>query len=338
MDFNFGLSLVVMAGVANGVFVLPMKYARHWRWENTWLVYSLFAMIVVPWAVAAVSVPGVWLVYRDAGVPALAVALLCGVGWGVGAVLYGLAVKMVGMALTFAIVLGLTSAVGSLVPLVALHRERILSSEGLAVLSGIAISLVGITLCAIAGRLRTPEVPAKANNDPGRTASFGWGLMACIGSGLLSPLMNVSFAFGSEIISGAVAKGASPNCAANALWPLPLVTGFVINAGYCLRLLRREESWSCFRENRGNWLLGAAMGFLWNGAYVLYGMGGMHMGALAASIGWPITIAAAIVTANVAGIMTGEWRISLKKSSVTMALGVGFLVLSVFVIASGAKG
>jgi len=36
--------IILAAGVFNGSFALPMKYARNWKWENTWMVFSVVVL------------------------------------------------------------------------------------------------------------------------------------------------------------------------------------------------------------------------------------------------------------------------------------------------------
>src|SRR6266700_5492792 len=57
MHIGLGLGLVLLGGLLQGSFALPMKRMPAWRWENTWLVYSVAGMIVVPWALVWATVP-----------------------------------------------------------------------------------------------------------------------------------------------------------------------------------------------------------------------------------------------------------------------------------------
>ncbi len=40
-----------------------MKFSRRWHWENTWLLFSLLALLVMPSALLAGFVPHAWAVY-----------------------------------------------------------------------------------------------------------------------------------------------------------------------------------------------------------------------------------------------------------------------------------
>ena len=63
-----GLLLLVLAGGMNGSFTLPMKFTRQWAWENTWLVWTLFALGLFPPLLTFSTVPVLGQVYAQAGV------------------------------------------------------------------------------------------------------------------------------------------------------------------------------------------------------------------------------------------------------------------------------
>ena len=325
--------LVILAGVLNGVFLLPVKLTRGWKWENTWAVYSIVAMLLVPWVAAMLTIPRLFSAYGGAAT-AVVIAIACGIGWGFGSLLYGVAARMVGMALTYAIVLGLTSAVGALVPLLLLHPEQIHSPAGRAILAGVAVSVVGIAICAAAGNTKSGN-PGAAPLD---SRAYWLGVLACIGSGLLSPLINIGFAFGGPVMKNAIAQGAHPAFSANAVWVVVLTAGCIVNVGYCIFLLTQNQSWKIYhaRERRGlNWTYAVAAGLLWVGAYFFYGAGASRIGEMAAAIGWPIATSVAIIVGNLVAVLSGEWKNRGWKASALLFTGVAMLVVSVWIIASG---
>ena len=55
--FWLGAAIIFLGGAMNGSFALPMKYAKAWRWENTWLIYAVVALLISPWALACGFVP-----------------------------------------------------------------------------------------------------------------------------------------------------------------------------------------------------------------------------------------------------------------------------------------
>src|SRR6266436_9337247 len=150
----------------------------------------------------------------------------------------------VGMALGFAIILGITASVGSLLPLVVLHPEQLWTRQGHALMLGLLLVISGVLLCSMAGRLREREASLQAKDPGGR--GFGLGLVICVLSGIFSAMLNFSFVFGKELQELSLAAGARATMASNLIWALALSAGCLANAAYCGYLLRRNHSWSFF--------------------------------------------------------------------------------------------
>ena len=62
-----GLTLLVLAGAMNGSFTLPMKFTRSWAWENTWLSWTFFALLLFPILLATTTVSHLGELYRQPG-------------------------------------------------------------------------------------------------------------------------------------------------------------------------------------------------------------------------------------------------------------------------------
>ncbi len=77
-----------------------------------------------------------------------------GFGWGVGAILFGYGVTMAGMSVGFATIMGINTAVGSLLPFLVKSPADLLTSGGLVILLGIAGCVAGVVVCGRAGFLR----------------------------------------------------------------------------------------------------------------------------------------------------------------------------------------
>lgn len=325
---------VIAGGLLHGSFALPMKKIANWKWENTWLVYSVAGLIALPCALALATVPSLGGVYSGSALSTLALIVLCGVGWGAGSTLFGLAIARVGMALAFAIILGITSSVGSLLPLLILSPGEMFSHRGQVLLGGLALVVAGIMICAKAGALRernqNPEAAA------GARSGFVTGLIICLASGILSPALNFGFVFGKPMQEAAAAAGARPDLAANAIWALALAGGFFVNAGYAVYLLGKNRTWRHFTQAgtpAGYWLGAALMGLLWYSGISIYGMGAAAMGPLGGVLGWPIFMSVVIIMANVLGAATGEWKGAGEKAVRLSWAGIAVLLAAITVIA-----
>src|SRR5690349_8246043 len=82
---------VIGGGIAQGMFAVPMRFTRSWQWENVWLVYSISALVVIPWVAAAGTVPNLFQIYRSVPLSIVVLTILFGFGWGVANVMFGLA-------------------------------------------------------------------------------------------------------------------------------------------------------------------------------------------------------------------------------------------------------
>ena len=117
-----GIVLVLLAGLMAGNCMLPIKFNRRWKWENTWLVFSLVSLVVLPWALALSLVNHLFQAYSSLTFSQVAVPVLFGAGWGVAQVLFGISIQRLGLGLAYAIVIGLGTLLGTLVPLFVQHR------------------------------------------------------------------------------------------------------------------------------------------------------------------------------------------------------------------------
>jgi len=325
-----GLIMLLLAGAMNGSFTLPMKFTRQWAWENTWLAWTVFALGIFPPLLTLSTVPKLGQVYAQAGVAAILIPAACGAGWGVSQVFFGLAVEAVGIALAFSVILGTAAAVGSLIPLVHLHPDKIFTNGGLLVLLGVTLVLAGVGVCAIAGRKRE----AALGQGPAGKPSVWKGMLFCLCSGLGSALVNFGLTYGKPVSDAALKLGAAPLWAPNAVW-LPLMcAGGAPNLVYCLYLLQKNKTSARFgiSGTRFYWLLAALMAFFWFGSTVMYGISTVKLGELGTVLAWPLFMSLIVITASIWGVITGEWRNTGAQPLRVMFAGVGVLILAICVL------
>ena len=324
-----GLSYVLVAGVLQGIFLLPMDRVRGWRWEETWLTFSFFGMLAFNWLFALATIPGIFDIYRATPVNDLARLLLFGLGWGAGAVLFGLGMARLGLALGYPIIMGLIASLGALVPLLLFFPQAIFSAKGWLIGGGTLVVLAGIVLCS---RAAEQKAGPAATEQAGLTA----GLVIAIAAGALSSLPNIGMAFATPMIAIAQTRGASANLAGNAVWALFFTAGFAVNAGYCLyRIFRpRPQAVAADRSPASNVVFGALMGLLWIGSFYSYGAGAARLGPLGPVVGWPLFITVSICVGNLVGLMRGEWRGAPAAARKGLTGGLLTLIVAVILIAA----
>lgn len=333
------LSLVIMgssgaatialgAGVLNGSFATPTRFMNRWRWENVWALWALLALFILPWIVAFLTVPHLFSVYQTAAAHhALLLVLAFGAGYGIGAICFGLGIDALGIALNFAIALGTATAVGSAIPLFWFHSQAILTRQGFVIETGIALTIVGIVLCGVAGRSKEQNQATQATEN--RRPPFTKGLALAIIAGAGSAFQNLGLAFGSPLLHRAAEVGAGISSQANVIWAPLLSATFVPYIIFCARLWRKNRSWNLFFASQTGryWWFGVIMGALWFSSIVAYGAAAARMADLGPVLGWPLFMSAIILTSNVWGLAVGEWKGAARSSLITMFAGLAGLIL-----------
>jgi hypothetical protein len=188
-----GTAIVLLAGVFQGTSMLPAKWMHAWVWENYWILFAATAYLVCAWLPALLTIPHLLEIYRGAPAGALAAAGVFGLGWGAGAVMFGLASMR-----CYAIILGVAAASGTLIPLLVDGPARFTSGQAVLTAAALVIMQLGVAVCLLAGRW-------KENQAGDRPCARG--VAVCVASGLLSACGNLGFAFGSD-------RGASPRTGA----------------------------------------------------------------------------------------------------------------------------
>ena len=332
MPLLIGFLLVLLAALLQGTFVLPMTLVRQWSWEHTWATFSLLGMFVFNWIITLLFVPNIFAVYGASPAHDLVILALFGAGWGVGAVLFGLGMDRLGMALGYPIIMGLIASLGALIPLMVFFPQTLLTTKGLVLLGGTALVILGIVLCSIAGARRSP-----ATNGAAGAASkvFTSGLVIAVAAGILSCLPNVGVAFGGSVTRAAEALGVSAASSGNTVWALLFTLGFAVNFSYCLYLMLRRDTFRQYwnRETPRNLGLSALMALMWIGSFYLYGAGAAKLGHWGVVVGWPLFISLSIVSGNLWGLWRGEWKGAPASARRMLNFGLGTLIVAVIAVA-----
>jgi L-rhamnose-H+ transport protein len=338
-DWAAGLGLIILGGILQGSFMLPMKYTDKWNWENTWLSFSFMTYLLLPWLVALLTVPQLKEILNQTSTATLLGTILFGFGWGLGCLTFGLGIDYLGLSLGFAIILGLTAAIGTLIPLLVLSPEKLMSAKGAVLMTGVVTMLVGISLCSWAGKLKENALKA-GSGGPGLAPrkSYALGLLFCILSGILSACANLGFAFGTEVTSLATKWGTRQQYASIPLWAVMMLPLFLCNGPFCLYLLMRKQSFAKFLLPRTGryYFLAGSMAMMWLVGMLFYGFGANKLGRTGSSIGWAILMSSVVIVANLWGLTTREWRGTGLRAKRTMRVGLLVLVVAIFII-GGAK-
>jgi L-rhamnose-H+ transport protein len=327
-----GLGIAMASGTLTASFPFPMKFSKTWRWENTWLVYATLALLIIPVALAFWAVPHLLSLLLSLPARDLLIPLLFGFGWGIAQVTFGLSIARVGMAMAFAIVIGLSALLGSLIPLAIFHLNALSGRPGAILLASAVFLIAGLALYADAGHRRDRAAPGADHS--GR--SFLIGLLLCIFTGCFGSMINIGYVFGGKIAEAAVRHGVSAQRATFCVWAVVLLAGYLPNLAYMLYLLRRNRSVFVFAAGSlRETLLALAAAALWYFGMIGYGVGASVMGIYGNSIGFAACMTVLLLWSSVLGVVAGEWRAASSRARSRMHLGLAFITVSMLILGLG---
>jgi L-rhamnose-H+ transport protein len=333
MEIVRGFALTLLAGSMMGANLVPLKWTKVWKWENFWFVYSIVSLLIVPFCLAFIFIPHLTTVYASVPIDTLVKPFLYGTLWGVAQLGAGICVQKIGLALTGSILNGLCATFGTLTPLILQHSELLSKPSGVLLLGGVAVMIVGVVLCGWAG-LRRERAQQQEAATPRAAGAYWIVMMIAIISGLFAALLNIALAFGGEIVGLARIQGAPAAWAVFSVWPLALLGGLIINLAYSIFLMTRDHTWGSFAAKPAEVAFPVIGGSMWMIAIAVYSSATVFLGILGVSIGWALFQITLILSGNLAGIWTGEWRTSNKSIFNANLAGIGFLFVATAMMAA----
>lgn len=323
-----GILLAVLSGILFGICFTPMRYLKAFAWENTWFAWNFWACMVLSPLIAVLTIPSVGKVFQEIGLARNAAVLGIGLLSGASAVLFGLGLARVGTTLVNALCNGVALLAGSFIPLIVQHREALRAEIGIYLLSGFALSVAGVVICAWAGSLREqPSAYLVQDHRTSRQIAVE-GILLSIAAGLLMPLVNLGLAFGDGVMEVARHRGASETFMSFAVYVPFFAATFVSSTAYSASQWRKDPSYQQFFQPAGFQLIGVAalIAALWMAGNVLYGWAMPWMQTYGPVLGWPICLASCNIAAALVECAYGDWK---GKALFTLASGLGVLTASI---------
>src|SRR5882757_5133463 len=351
-DPLLGVFLHWLGGLSSASFYVPYKRIRHWSWEIFWITGGIFSWLLAPWLFAAIQTPHLLDVLGSMSSQTLFWCWFWGVMWGLGGLTFGLTMRYLGLSLGMAVALGLTTVIGTIGPPLfhGVIGELAATPSGRITFIGIAITLVGIVVVALAGRAKEREGAGmngtSATAETSGVAEFDLrkGLLIAVFSGCLSGCFAWGLAAGQPIRTAAVAAGASPLWQGLPVLCVVLAGGLTTNLIWCALLIQRNRTLGQFAGRVGtsgtrppllrNYLLAALGGTLWYYQFFFYTMGESQMGRYGFS-SWTLHMASIILFSTLWGFALKEWAGASRRTRALVWSGIGSLVASTVIIGVG---
>ena len=316
----------------------PQKGVKGWSWQTYWLAQALICWLVLPLVVAYLTIPQLMDVLKEAPASAMQRSFLLGIAYGIGGTAFGIAIRYVGFSLTYAIAVGISCVLGTLLPpLVRGTLGDVLKSDGAVFLiAGVAMGAIGIALCGVAGRNKEKDIAANSNDKTG--FSLAKGLPLCFLAGVLSALYGFSLDQGQPIADVAEKYGAG-NFQGNVIYIFSNTGAFISTLFYCLYLHNKEKTFQEYSHTNGNklssnYLLSILTGLLWYGQFFFYGLGHVRMGAYKFT-SWAIHMIMLVLFSSVAGLLMKEWKQCSSKTLRWLIAALLVLVIAILLLTYG---
>lgn len=334
-----GILLHAVGALSAAFCYTPQKGTRGWSWQTYWLAQAVVCWFVLPFVVAWLTIPELGAVLAAAPRGAMLATFLLGALYGVGGTAFGVAIRYLGFSLTYAIAIGISCVLGTLLPALW-HGElgAIWQKTGSGfVLAGIVIGTLGILASGLAGRCKELD---RGGRQPG--FDLAKGLPLCLLAGVLSAVYGFSLAAGQPIADVAAQHGAG-SFQGNVIYVFANTGAFCTTAAYSLWLHCRHRTFGEYVELpagvdkpalRMNFALALLTGCLWYGQFFFYGLAHVRMGDYRFS-SWAIHMIMLVLFSSLAGFIWREWAGCRPRTWSVLGLALAVLVAAVLTLAYG---
>lgn len=327
------IPLLMMAGMMNGSFVVPVRFIQKFSPEMIWVGHSVIGLLLLPWLLLLLLSPQEIFLYSALETPLLFFLLFSGTLFGLGQVCFAYAIEKIGIGLSFIINIGIGLTIGSLFGV--MYNSALLTSQGSMVLMAILLILSSLLFRYHSEQKGTP--PSSFTQSK-KTYYQGWILSSL--AGITSGLQNVAFL----IVTHRTQAHFSPD---NSFWvwppflaaaSIPMILGFL----WRRKERKREPSLYIllsFLQSFRNFCLMTGMGICFTGSLALYSVAMSQSIGNQKIIGWPIFLVCIIFSSQLWGAI--EKRTHSKSSyqgdSKVKVIASMLLLLAAIVLLTFAK-
>lgn len=333
-----GVLWAVFAGLMLGLYALPEKFTKDFKYENTWSLFFLLTMFVVPIVASVVLIQGFGDIFKNMPTDIWIKMGLASFLWGIGVMMWSKAINYIGLSLGFSIFIGTIILVGSLLPFIVdgLPPNNVLTF----VLIGILVVLLGVILNGKAGLTREKD-EAKLHEEQNTVSDKGsmtTGILIAVIGGLLATGFSYANAVGRPYLHEAsTAEGNADWITAVAIMFPIFISGGIVMTAYFLWQLNAKKAWGNFKTSAfgKNFMLILIMAVFHYAASALFAYAASNLGASGNTVGYAIFNTASVATAIVSGIVTSEWVKASPKARNILYAGLGCMIVGILIIAYG---
>lgn len=338
-----GALLHAIGACSSALCYTPQKKTKRWSWQTYWLAQASVCWLILPIIGAWLTTPDLLAVLREAEPAVMWKTFLLGALYGVGGTAFGIAIRYIGFSVTYAIAIGISCVLGTLLPPLLDGKLGALFQQTGAgwVAAGVVIAAFGILVSGLAGWFKDIDLRASASLP----AEFhlGKGLFFCVLAGVLSAVFGISLNAGKPIADLAAAHGAG-QFQGNVVYLFSCGGAFVTTALYSLYLHIRHRSFGEYLELPAgtekaslpvNFSMAALTGLLWYGQFFFYGLGHVRLGEKFGFTSWAIHMAMLVFFSALAGVVLREWLGCRQRTWTMLAAAIAVLLVAVALLTYG---
>ncbi|SFW66106.1 L-rhamnose/proton symporter RhaT [Cellulophaga fucicola] len=328
-----GVLLAIFAGLMLGLYALPEKFTKDFKYENTWSLFFLLTMFVVPIIASISLIKGFSDIFSNMPTDIWIKMGLTSFLWGVGVMMWSKAINHIGLSLGFSLFIGTIILVGSVLPFIedGLPPTNKLTT----ILLGLFIVLIGIFANGKAGFIRE-KVEKDNKENSSQKGSMATGILIAVVGGLLATGFSYANAAGRPYLHEAsqAAGNAEWVTAVAVMFPIFISGGLVMTA-YFLWQLSTKKAWGDFKTPAfgKNFVLILVMAFFHYAASALFAFAAYKLGASGNTVGYAIFNTSCVVTAIISGIITKEWIKASTKARKFLYFGLSCMVIGIVIVA-----
>ncbi|WKB81941.1 L-rhamnose/proton symporter RhaT [Cellulophaga lytica] len=328
-----GVLLAIFAGLMLGLYALPEKFTKDFKYENTWSLFFLLTMFVVPIIASITLIKGFGDIFGNMPTDIWIKMGLTSFLWGVGVMMWSKAINHIGLSLGFSLFIGTIILVGSVLPFI---EDGLPPTNKLTIiLIGLLVVLVGIFANGKAGFIRE-KVEKNSEENTAKKGSMTTGILIAVVGGLLATGFSYANAAGRPYLHEAsqAAGNAEWITAVAVMFPI-FISGGIVMTAYFLWQLNSKKAWKDFKTPAfgKNFVLILVMAFFHYAASALFAFAAYKLGASGNTVGYAIFNTSCVATAIVSGIITKEWVNASSKARNFLYLGLSCMVIGIVIVA-----
>ena len=333
-----GVAFHAIGALSASVCYAPQKKVLKWSWQSYFLAQALFCWLLLPILGAILTIPNLALVLAEAPRRAMLESFCLGMAYGIGGMAFNLAIRYIGFSLTYAIAVGLSSVLGTLIPpfVHGVLGETLNKPGAQWVVMGLVVGTIGIALCGLAGRMKEQQLQGQGE------FSLVKGLLLSLLAGVLSAVYGFALDAGQPIADVALKHGAGV-WQGNVIYIFSNSGAFITTAIFCVWLHIRQKTFREFVALRSeghtgalsiNYLMAILTGMFWYGQFFFYNLGHVRMGAYKFT-SWAIHMIMLVLFSNLLGLLLREWKGCKRNTLFAITLALTVLTLAILCLSYG---